>query len=84
MALGRSAARQDEDQIEEPERVHDPQQQRDGDDRLQERQRQVPELPPGRGAVEFGRLVGLVRQAGEPRQHQQEDERRPLPDIDER
>ena len=54
---------------------------RDGDDRLQERQRQVPELPPSRRAVDGRRLVRLGRQAGEPCQHQEEDERRPLPDV---
>ncbi len=56
-------------------------QQGDGDDRLQERQGQIPELPPGGSAVDGRGLVGLGRQAGETRQHQQEDERRPLPDI---
>ena len=76
-----ATAGQDEDVVEDPERVQRAEEQRDQDRRLHERQGDAHEpLPRGR-AVDLGRLLQVLGHQGQPGHEQQGHERRRLPHL---
>ena len=82
--VGGAALGHDEDDVERLQRVDRPEQDRDHERRPQERQRDVPEALDRRRAVEVRGLIGLARQACEPGEGDEHDQRCPLPDVHER
>ena len=79
----RAAAGHHVDQVEHAEGVERAEDERDENRRLEQRQRHVPELPPGGGAVDARRLVERGVDVLQPGEQQQRDERRGLPDVGE-
>ncbi len=78
----RTALGQDEDLIERPECINRPQHDRDGEHGSHHRQRQVDKSPPRARSVNLGGFEGLLRQGLQAGQKNEENERRPLPDIE--
>ena len=76
------AARQHLDDVEVGEREDRREQDDDGEDRLEQRQRDVVEAAPRAGAVHLGRLVVLARDRDEPGEHDDREERQPAPHVD--
>src|SRR5690242_8429324 len=72
---------QDVDVVENPERVQGPEQQGDQDRRLHQRQRDLREALPARGAVHLRGLLQVFGHQRQPGQQQQRHERRGLPDL---
>src|SRR5450631_3929620 len=72
---------QDEDVVEDPEGVQRPEQQRDQDGRLHQRQGNAREALPAGGTVDLRGLLQVLRDQGEPGEQQQRYERRGLPDL---
>src|SRR5580704_5670503 len=76
-----AALGEDVDVVENPERVQGPEQQGDQDRRLHQRQRDLREALPGRGAVHLRGLLQVFRDQRQAGQQQQRHERRGLPDL---
>ena len=80
--LARPAMRQHEHLVEGAERLDGSQHDRHGKHRAQHRQRVVDEDAPGAGAVDARRLERLDRQRLQAGEQDQEDQRRPFPDVE--
>ena len=70
------------DHVEHLEVLDAAKQHRQHDERQRHRQRDRPELPPGRGAVDLGRLVDVVGDRAQAREADQHHVGRPHPGID--
>ena len=71
------------DQVEGAEAVDGAEDRGEQDRRREQRQGDVPEGRDRPDAVDLGRLEDILRQRLQPREHDDEDERRPLPGVDE-
>ena len=80
--VGRPAAGQDQDGVDEAEIVHEAQQDRDQQERIEVGQGDRDEVAQFAGAVDHVGLELVARHALEAGQGDQRDQRRPLPDVD--